>query len=112
MSTIQTRTHGHCAAQDCPHTMREAIRHDLPWHKISGHVWAAERRTFVVWSWAEACPEHAPAVVAAVRDDVHTWHDRWEVIDDTYHYGQGTPHQPRTAHEGIGAPTEDDGRLF
>lgn len=55
--TTTTRTHGRCAVEECTNpTRRDAIRANAGrWHLVHGNVYAEERRTFVVHSWAEAC---------------------------------------------------------
>lgn len=111
--TTTTRTHGRCAADGCTNPgRRKAIRAGAGcWHLVHGHVHVEERRTFVVSSWAEACPEHCNLVAAAVQRDVQDWPDRWAVQVQTLNYGPHAAGAVEEVAQGIGTPPDGDGRL-
>ena len=104
--TVQTRTHAICAAGDCERTNRQARDTEARWVKVLGIVYASERRTLVVHSWAEGCPEHAEDVAAAVTGDIEEWAERWSVETHTSDYAQDGPATVTTTASGDGTPKE------
>lgn len=104
--TVQTRTHATCAAGGCERTFREALATTGRWVKVRGVVYASERRALVVHSWAEACPEHAEVVAAAVAGDIEEWAERWSVETSTTDYVDGGPGTVATTASGNGTPKE------
>lgn len=73
---------------------------------MRGLVYASERRSLVVHSWAEACPEHAEVVAAAVASDIEEWAERWNVETRTSNYSTNEPGEVAVTASGTGTPQE------
>lgn len=86
--------------------MTAAMATEARWVKVLGLVYASERKTLVVHSWAEGCPEHAEDVAVAVAGDIEEWAERWSVETRTSDYAQGGPATLTTTASGNGTPKE------
>ena len=96
---------GACAVSGCDRTQRQSIADRGRWVNVSGEVYASERRTLVVHSWAGACEEHADQTSDAVRADVQEWAERWQIVRRVQDYATNDPTTPQVDARGDGSPT-------
>lgn len=109
MKPAPHRSDTECGHDGCGRQRGDAIGNGDRWHLIHGNVWAAERGSFVVWSSAGSCDEHAPALVDQVQADVDQWDERWQVVHRLLDYGTNDYSPEVIDAEGFGTP---DGVLF
>lgn len=96
---------GVCGANGCAKTSTAAMDARGRWVDVSGEVYASERRSLVVHSWAGSCEQHADQVSAAVRADIEEWAERWQIVRRTRDYDKpATPAEEQIDASGHGTP--------